>query len=75
MLHGGSLAVKVESARKTTSTIEEAAMIIAVAAAALLAGYLAGSQLIKAKRWCPQCGITLTCAEHGEVTRDAANRV
>jgi hypothetical protein len=47
-------------------------MIIAVAAAALIAGYLAGSQLIKAKQWCPQCGITLTCAQHGEVTRGHA---
>jgi hypothetical protein len=46
-------------------------MIVVVAAAALIAGYVTGTQLIKAKRWCPQCGITLTCPQHGEVTHDA----
>jgi NADH pyrophosphatase NudC (nudix superfamily) len=43
---------------------EATAMVLATVTAALVVGFLGGLLSFKAKqRWCPRCGVTLTCPE------------
>jgi hypothetical protein len=51
-------------------------MTLAIAVtAAILIGFLAGLLTFRrASHWCPDCGLTLTCPQHGHHTTGSGHR-